>query len=250
MQTPVERLKAEYEIRRERNPNLSLRAFARWLGISPAQISQILSGKRRLTPKLAAQLARRLDMSPFEKIEFIRHTNLDFIESSSTPTPTAKLSEERFQMIAEWYHMAILSLTRIKGAKSDPRWIAQRLGISVSEAQTALERLCKLNLLELKPFRQIGEPLLVASEVPSQAIRRHHKQLINMAIEKIDTETIDRRQIQSLTIATDAKHIALAQKRIERFLDEMNELMECPNPTDVYALNLQLSPLTKKENPK
>ncbi len=248
MESPLHLLKTEFETRRERNPNLSLRAFARWLGVSPAQISQVLSGKRRLTPKLASKLAKRLNLSPLEKLEFVRHTNLDFIEPASSVSAT--LSEERFQMIAEWYHMAILSLTKVKGAKADPRWVAQRLGISVTEAQSAMERLCKLGLLQLKPFMQIGQPLLVTSEVPSQAIRRHHKQLINLAIECIDTEPIQRRQVQSVTFATDAKHIAMAQKQIDRFLEQMNELMESPSPTDVYTLNLQLAPLTKKENSK
>lgn len=243
MANPKEVLQNEFHLRRERNPNLSLRSFARWLGISPAQISQVMSGKRRLTPKMAGKIARRLDLSPLERLEFVQQTNQDFIEN--VPLSKESLNEERFQLIAEWYHFAILSLTKTKGANSDPRWIAQRLGITVSEARTATERLVKLELLQLKPFKQIGSPLVVAPGVPSTAIRRHHKQLINRALETVDTEPTHRRQIHGLTFATDAKHVAKAEKYIEQFLDQMDQMLECAHPTDVYTLNLQLSPLTK-----
>lgn len=41
-------VKTEFENRKAKNPHFSLRAFSRWLDISPAQVSQIISGKRRI----------------------------------------------------------------------------------------------------------------------------------------------------------------------------------------------------------
>ena len=107
-----------------------------------------------------------------------------------------------------WYHLAILSLTKVRGAKSDPRWIARRLGITVNEASQAVARLVNLGLLQTRPqFLQIGNPFEVYSDIPSAAIRKYHKQILTLTIEKIDTVQNDLRELQSLSITIDPKKI-------------------------------------------
>ena len=49
----------------EKNPNYSLRAFAKSLDIGPSALSQIVRGKRKLTKKMTLRLADRLDISPY-----------------------------------------------------------------------------------------------------------------------------------------------------------------------------------------
>src|SRR4051812_37048819 len=49
-----------------KNPSFSIRAFAKRLGVSPTTLSLLLSGRRRISPKLAASLVDRLDLSPAE----------------------------------------------------------------------------------------------------------------------------------------------------------------------------------------
>lgn len=66
-------LNEEYQKRKQRNENFSLRSFAKWLDISPAQLSQMMSGKRTISLKSAKKLSQKLGLSPFEKKSFINY---------------------------------------------------------------------------------------------------------------------------------------------------------------------------------
>jgi hypothetical protein len=53
-------LHGELKARQSRNPRYSLRAFANYLGIAPATLSQLLRGKRRMTERTIRKLGFRL----------------------------------------------------------------------------------------------------------------------------------------------------------------------------------------------
>ncbi len=55
--TASEFLLRAFDERKEKNPRYSLRAFARSLGVSSGQLSEILSGKRPLSHKLARRIS-------------------------------------------------------------------------------------------------------------------------------------------------------------------------------------------------
>ena len=59
-------LDEEIKRRRKDNPLLSTTTFAKKLGISQALLSLILSGKRKLTPKIAQEIGDRLKLSDHE----------------------------------------------------------------------------------------------------------------------------------------------------------------------------------------
>ena len=140
MKTTAQFLREEFQRRKQRNSQFSLRAFARWLQISPAQLSQILSGKRPVTVKTIAKIARKLDLSPAQQQRLLRATQKPQLPQAQSLT---SLREDQFRLISDWYHLAILSLTRVPGAKADPRWISARLGISVADANLAVQTLMK-----------------------------------------------------------------------------------------------------------
>lgn len=240
-------LKQMLEERQKRNPNFSLRAFARHLGMSPAQLSQLISGKRPLTQKAAHKISERLDLSPMERLEFMRTTLPDWLEPARK-TDERFLTEDEFRAIADWHHFAILSLTKTANAKADPRWIAQRLGIGVNEAREGVDRLVRLGLVETKPkFRQVSQPLNVKSEDMSAAIRQYHRQNLKLAEEKIETVDMKLRDLQSITVATSPAKIAKVKALVDEFLGRLDGLMEMKNATEVYTVAVQVFPVTKIE---
>ncbi len=250
--TPTrEFLNQEFNKRRTRNPNFSLRSFAKWLGLSPAQLSQMLTGKRPITLKSMKKMGDRLGLSPTEKklmfTTILKDKNLIEVGEEKK---VLHMEEDQFRVISDWYHLAILSLTRISGARADPRWIARRLGISVELAHQALLRLERLGILQVKPkFKQVCDPIEVVSLTPSSAIRKYHKQNLNLAIEKIDTVPLELRQFQSISIPVHPKKLGLYKKLIDEFLEQASELSEKQSGTEVYNLNVQLFPVTQtKEN--
>lgn len=239
-------LTQEFLKRKERNPNFSLRSFAKWLDISPAQLSQMMTGKRPITLNSLKKIGLRVGLSPLEQKNLL--TSLLKQKKMLAPDQDKKIihmQEDQFRVISDWYHFAILSLTQIKGAQSDPRWIARRLGINVDEANQALMRLQRLGIIQLKPtFKQIGEPIQVSSAMPSEAIRKYHKQNLNLAIEKIDTVPVNLREYQSISFPMSPKHVALFKKQIDEFLEQAAELSENTAGSEIYNLNVQLFPIT------
>lgn len=241
-------LRDELKSRQAKNPNFSMRSFARWLGVSPAQLSQLLSGKRPMTIKMATNISIKLGLSPVEYSELL---NSYLLESNRVPEsqPISSLSEDQFRLIADWYHFAILSLTKLPRAKSDSQWIARQLGISVAEAREAVSRLIRLGLLEIKPqFRQIGSPVMVESSIPSAAIQKFHKQLLSLVIEKIDLVPLEDRDLQAVTMQVNRKKLPKARKIIDEAITKVMGLLESGPPSDVYSLSVQLVPLTPTDS--
>ena len=50
-------------------------------------------------------------------------------------------SQDVFSYMSDWYHLAILELTFVKGFKSEAKWMSRRLGISEAEVKPAVDRL-------------------------------------------------------------------------------------------------------------
>ena len=61
----------ELESRVKRNNRYSLRAFARSLQVDPSDLSRILGGKGRVSPKMAQRLVKELGLEPKDAQSFI-----------------------------------------------------------------------------------------------------------------------------------------------------------------------------------
>ena len=161
-------LKNEFEKRRKRNNQFSIRAYARWLGLSPAQVSQMINGKRNITIKCFQKISEKLNLTPFEQKKYLQEYNT-YYKNPNTQINRNLLNEDQFKLISDWYHLSILSLTKIKNIKNDSRWIAQQLGITSLQVNEAISRLKRLGCLQVKPeLKQIGEPFQVSSKVQRQ----------------------------------------------------------------------------------
>lgn len=244
METFSEMLKSELQDRQKRNPNFSVRAFARWLEISPAQLSQLMSGKRRVSVTMGYKIVEKLGLSPLERQSLM--TSLPgWVETKKDSARVRQLQEDHFRLISDWYHFAILSLTRLPRAEGQPLWVSSQLGISIETAREAMDRLVRLGLLQLSPtFQQVGDPLNVNSEDPSPAIRKFHKQVLQLAAEKIDTTENQYKDFQGVTLAIDRKKIPIAKKIIDEALNKITETLESGTSNDVYSCSIQLFPLT------
>jgi uncharacterized protein (TIGR02147 family) len=277
--TSVEVLRSIYADRKAKNEHYSLNAFARDLGLSRPLVSRILSGARSLTLKQGMHIAAVLGFTQSE-------TNLFLLGIVEAAASTAKISKkiretiqnnasaavagstsfesplyvnydvERFKTIAQWYHVAIMNLTFTEGFNTDVSWIAGRLGISVPETRSAVDRLLELGFLEETldgSIRKSQANLYFKTEKSEVAIREHHSQMIEKAqaeLKKTDAEDFARRLINSITFSCDPSHLALFQKKINEFQDEVLALAKTGNHQDVYQLNCQLFPLTKKQREK
>jgi len=247
-----------------KNPAFSLRAFARRAGLSPATASLILNGKRKISHKLALKICQALMLDPRERAEILKQfptqtkTASETLRTDSVDTSFIKLTSDQFRVIADWYYFGILSLVKTESFKNDPKWIARRLGIKVTEARTAIERLKRLEILaedETGKLYRTGARYHTSDDVKDVSVRRSHFQSLELAKRSLENDPVEKRDFSSMTMAIHPERMAEAKTLIRKFSQELDALLESApdtNPTaqpkDVYRLCVQLFPLTQNTN--
>ena len=256
----VNRLKQDFARRQRANPALSLRGYARLLDLHPGTLSNILNGQRLPATKNVKSLLTKLELSPLEKDRIQKQLDQQRLATwiaAKTPesAATATVLDENlhYQIISEWEHFAILSLIHTKGFSSRTSWIAKRLGISELRAEYAINNLLNASLLtktEKGALARTNEKLTTRSEINSSALRKSHKETLQIAGDKLDITPIGQRGYYSETFAIDPENIEIAKKTISEFLKKMSAILESGQQKEVYQLGVQLFPLTNSETPQ
>ena len=238
-------VRCRLESLRIRHPSYSLRAFAKKAGVSPATLSLILQGKRKVSRKLASQLSERLLFDPQERAEVLTAKKQ---EHRPLPDSFTQLTMDQFQLIGDWRAFAILNLIKTVNFKSEVSWIADRLGLTLIETQNTLERLMRLEMVKEENgifSRQVSK-YRTSEDIANISIRNSHAQTLELAHEALVNEPIERRDFSSMTFPLDPKKIDQAKTLIRRFEDELFSLLDADSkPTEVYRIAIQLFPLTK-----
>lgn len=240
----VDLLKEEFCRRRDKNPRYSMRAFAASLRIPSGRLSEIFSGKRNLSAKLSKKILLQMAASTESHRRFS-----EAIAGVPQTSDYLLLEEDRFSVIADWYHFAILSLIETKNFSPNSHWIAKRLGISAVQSEMALERLLRLGLLERDSqsrLRLAQAHTTTTSDIPSGALKASHRQTLEQAIECLETVDVEEREISSITMAIDVHKLPEAKKLVKDFRRRLAKLLEQGQRTEVYNLNIQLVPVTKR----
>ena len=234
-------LREAYTEGKLRNPSYSLRAFARRVGLSPGALSEVLNGKRRVTPQMAQRILPRLNIGPEEAQALIE-------QAEKGPTWNA-LTADQYSLLADWTHFAILSLGETKDFRDDDAWIAERLGISTAQVARTIERLEKLGLLARDPKtgRRVptGAQYSSPDEVANIAVRKVHSDYLEKAREAIVEVDVEQRDFLGVTMAIDPLKLPVAKKRIREVLKDLCVELESGPQTEVYRLGFQLFPLTR-----
>jgi len=253
----------ELSSRMRRNPRYSLRAFARDLQIPAPKLSQALRGIKGFSAQRAQAIAEKLNLSANEKELFIdlvdsehsrsrvgREQAKERVAQKTKDDGFAELDLERFQIISDWFHFAILELTDVKDFKSEPKWISQRLGISLEETKKAVERLLDFGLLTKNKkglLEQTHADLATPSGIPSRPIREQHSQLLYKADKALDRFSVNERDFSAITLAISTQEIPKAKKLIKEFRRKFNKEMQiAPEKDRVYCIGIQFFPLDEK----
>ncbi len=227
-------------------PALTNSQFAKNLGIPASRLSDYLNGRRVMTLAVAKQIIKNLSLngSDFEHLK----TLIDLDKSSKkTLLPETQLRDDEFSVICDWYHFAIMALMTLKSFQSNPEWIAERLNIPPEVAQAATDRLIRLGLVEFKNKKLVAtrRQLETTHNVPSESLRRSHKQSLQQVVDQLDNVPMHLRDVTSITFAINRKKITEAKGIIRKFRRKMADLMSQGPKTDVYNLNIQLFPVSK-----
>lgn len=243
----IDLLNSVFERRRIKNSKYSLRAFARDLGISPSALSLILSDKRKISSRQALQILDSLKVTdPDLHLKLVRST---LLSSQENANPTySELDLERFSIIRDWYHFAILAAIDIDPAISEDD-LAKKLDVKVDLIKESLKRLEAVGLLERiadgwrsREPRQTTAP----TETPSADLRECHRQCIEKALESLQSDPLDVRHMTGTTMSFNPEKFELAKQAIMEFHRKILQLVDDGEATTVYRLNVQLFPLVKE----
>ncbi len=244
-------LSSELLLRKQSNPRFSLRAFAKQLDLSASHLSSLIIGKRNLTSEQAKKLLAKLELSPADKSMFLASAFPHLVEPRTVQQHRTQLiQEDKFSLLSEWYHFAILSLGDISNNQATPQWIAERLSITELQARDALNRLKRLELITIKndgSFKQSGKPLTTTDDIPSGAIKAYHRGVIDLAKSKLDLIPVEKREFGAVTIAINPAKIEKAKKMIRDFQNQLCEELEVGKKKSVYTLAVQFFPLTESK---
>ncbi|AFY03315.1 hypothetical protein Bdt_3641 [Bdellovibrio bacteriovorus str. Tiberius] len=220
--------------------------FAKILGIPSSRLSDYINGRRIMTMSVGKQVIKGLGMG---ETDFVHLKNLIEFDKRKVKTllPEVQLKEDEFGVICDWYHFAILALVPVKTFQPNANWIADRLNIPFEVAQAAIERLCRLGLLQIEEGKFIvtHKQLETSHNIPSESLRRSHKQSLVQVLDNMDRVPLDLRDVTSITFPMNRKKIPEAKRLIRNFRRKMATLMTQGPKTDVYNLNVQLFPVTK-----
>jgi uncharacterized protein (TIGR02147 family) len=242
-------LMEELAKRQTRNSSYSLRAFARDLGIGATTLSDVLADKRNLSKTNLHKVMETLLVSPAEKETLWNHYKA-YVNRPQLEDDRKTLDEDTFRLIADWHYLAILNLAKMKECEAEPAWIATRLGIKAEEAEEALERLFRLELVKKNRNRlfRTSKPLTTSTEIPSAAIRKHHTQNLRLAEESMNRDPVPMREISSVTMPVNLEKLPQIKEMLLKTRKKIAALLEDDNASEVYTLSFQLFPLTKLQN--
>lgn len=250
-------LMQEFSRRVRVNSRYSLRAFARNLGLSPGALSEILRSRRPVTFKVAAKIAKALNLNEIEAKQLYQLAEISKRKALGYPAPKADraelskklLDEDTFNLISEWHHFALLNLLDCEGFQWKASYIAKRLGLTLSKARLSMELLLRIGLVRIKgsQVKAANDFVLSPSDVPSKAVRNYHRQILEKAKEALELQTIHEREMSGIGLAVDPHDLQRMKKDISEFQDQLIAKYSKGKKQQVYFLEIALFKLTQGE---
>jgi uncharacterized protein (TIGR02147 family) len=136
-----------------------------------------------------------------------------------------RISEAELETASNWYHQAILELTELDECEHSVEWFARRLGLPLAAAQTAVDRLLSLGWLkrEKGKYRAASIASLSSVDVPSQAVKQLHEQILGKASGALFTQGVKEREFIATSFAFDSSQLEEAKKEIREFQRAFSE---------------------------
>jgi uncharacterized protein (TIGR02147 family) len=208
-------------------------------------LSQILRGRRPITRKTIRRMGTQLGLSEPLIAYYARKPDEPTEAVSAAPV---QLGLDAFHVTSDWHHYAILELIHVKDFRPDSRWIAKSLGITVNDVNIALQRLLRLELLEMAGAKWIdkSEHVNISNEKLTPVLRKKVQaqahQLALEAIERVSGEHIEQ---DSVTMAINSQQLAQLGDLIHEFFESAQAILAGKrNNDDVYQIQISAVPLT------
>ncbi len=257
-------LRDSFESKRRQNPLFSVRSWAQQMGLKGhSSLVFFMRGQRKIRPHHVPNLLKGLKLNEGEEKFWSALVHLDNAETPEEknfyvnqlkllhPAQEYSVLEiEKFRLVADWLHMALLEMTKLADFQSDPQWIQKRLAfpVDIHQIEEALNRLVNLNLLRAEngQLQKTNERLTTPNDRASECIREHHKQVMQNGFKAIEAQDVSERVLNSCAMTIDASKMNEAKELILKFRQDMAKLMEKTSGDETYQLSVQFFKLTQQ----
>lgn len=234
--------------KQEKNPRFSQRAMAKYLGMSPSTLNEIIKGKRNLSKKTIDKMKRLFADDPdlLEVLEAHERGNLNFFTGESN---------QYTKTITTWHHEAILELTQTVDFNDDPQWIAERLNLPVCRVTEAIDDLFTVGALTRhQSGKMVPTSLnsLTAMEKPNEHLLKRAESHLEKIATSIKELPYDERFFGTVTIAICPDDFEVIRTRMVEFIKEQTAFLSrnAANQREVHLISLGCVPLTRRAKNK
>ena len=255
-----------FEYKKAENPRYSHRMFVRKTGQkSPSFLSDVIKGRRNLTPDAAVAFCRVLKLTRNRKrffqllVDFQQAENdadkqifWEEISAFKRTSEARKLEGEAFEILSNWEHAAIHQMARFRDFRTDPGWIGKNLFPQVSSkvARKAVETLFAAGLLVRDTkgkLTSVDGDLATAPRLFGLAVRNYHRGMLELARNAIENCKPDRYHFQGITVAIPKDRVPELKEKIQEFTSDINAFCETSDksPEEVIQINLHFFPLSQ-----
>lgn len=260
-----------FELRKTLENDETLKTLSEKLNLkSPSLLSMIANGKRLPSEAVLEKLFTVWKIGAKER-KFLRlqlkmekkHQKgkealglMQELKKLNPPSDFYKLKLNQIESVRDWQVLVVRALANNPEFKADPQWIAERLRnkISPKQARIALGLLIDRGLLaqdkKTGKVTVCQDYIETSHEIPSEAIRQHHRGMLNRALEALNEQSVAERLFNSITLNFKPEDLELAKKRIVDFNRAFHEEFGNNDSETVYQLNIQLFSHTFSEEGK
>ena len=226
---------------------------------SRSALANVFAGRSLPSPRLISLVAGKFGYSIHEVAYLNQLVEVARLDRRRLPTTAAtaalerlnprshgqlELREDALAMISEWHHLVIKELIAIPGFMKNLDWIERRLRGKITPGQimksiAILKRLGLIKEDKKGKLKKEVEAVTSSIDIPSEALRRHHRGMIAKAIETIDEVPPPLREISSVTIAMKSSRMKEAKEEVASFRELFRKKYTSQTGDGVFQLNVQ-----------
>lgn len=209
-------LRQALEERMRRNSVYSMRSFARDLMMAPSTLSEVMSGKKKLSLKKTNELIELLKIPEWQgdllKNQIIENQNED-IAAVEVKLPE-KLNENAVKSLTSNLDLGILEATHLKSFKPEFEWLAKKLDVTLDQVTFAVDRLQSVGLLRINEDGEWVDlsPFFSSTDgIPSRSIRAFHADVLSLARKKVLTQSVNERTVKTVVFSLEEEQVSEAR---------------------------------------
>lgn len=229
--------------------------------ISPALISLIIKGKRKITLDRTDELAKLLQLSIIEK-NYLKDciTPLSSSDAGSSPLSlidkkkSSRVQSVSLHLLNDWLNVYVKDSFQIPTVQKNPELIYSQLAhiATRKRIQRSFAFLIREGYLRRTLDNQVvveTDLALTESPIPNIKIRQFHKAALEIAKQSLETVEMNKRLSNSLVLPLNEEKVEELKELIHHFAHQLKEFASDLQPDDTYQLhqiNINLTPTGRK----